>query len=500
MPHREPNGQLRTLLADARWSGQNFARAVNAVGAEAGLTLRYDRTSVAHWLAGTRPPAHVVAVVAEALARRIGRRITPADTGLIRPRPTRPAPPAPLPAVPEPGARAGAAPATRPAPEAGPGSPVEHSPGLRLLGSLSTPTEDAARPARPARRARPRVPAVYSSAWRPPVDLDRPEHPELFPDPGRDRPAPGAPTPPRARIGPEHVQAIDAVLPVFRNADGMFGSGLARPALIRYLATTVSPWLRAEAQPAVRHRLLGATGRLAYTAGFLCFDSNRHGTAQDYYRVALRLGQEAGDPQVYAPVLRAMSVQAHHLGHHRQSLELAEAAARESARLPAIMAAFVTGQLAVAEAGCGDRRTALTHLSTAQRLLERSAGQSSAIGEYHQAALAHQQAEALAALGDTPGAVTALAASLRHRPDTERRAQAVTRARLAELLLDQGHVERACATWHELLDLVPHVESARVEDALRRMRGRLHSVRGNRTVHALLVRAAAELRPAPGRG
>ncbi|MEU9008152.1 hypothetical protein AB0D15_41400, partial [Streptomyces sp. NPDC048551] len=85
MTEREPNGRLRTLLTDARWSGQDFARAVNGVAAETGLTLCYDRTSVSHWLSGTRPPAHVVALAAEALTRRTGRRISPADTGLARP-------------------------------------------------------------------------------------------------------------------------------------------------------------------------------------------------------------------------------------------------------------------------------------------------------------------------------------------------------------------------------------------------------------------------------
>ncbi|MFE3559059.1 hypothetical protein ACFXKW_30000 [Streptomyces sp. NPDC059193] len=429
MARREPNGRLRTLLADARWSGQDFARAVNGVAAETGLTLRYDRTSISHWLAGTRPPAHVVALAAEALSRRTGRRISPADTGLARPA----------------GLRAPHRPDAEPD-----GADV-----LALLGEVP----------------------VYSSAWRPPG-----------PPPAG---ATGAPERPSARIGPEHVAAAEAVLPVFRSADMMFGSGLARPALTRYLATTVAPWLHAGAAPAVRHRLLGCAARLAYTAGFLCFDGNQQGVAQAYYRAGLRLGQEAGDPGCWAPVLRAMSVQAHHLGHRRQAWELAEAASRQAGRLPTLQAAFVTGQLAVSEAACGDRRAAVAHLAEAERLLARSDGQRAAIGDYHHAALAHQQAEALAALGDVRGAIAALGTSLRHRPPGERRARAVTLARLAELHLNQGHVERACATWHEMLDAVPQLDSARVDDALRRLRGRLQPVRGNRTARALLARACA---------
>ncbi|MER6316200.1 hypothetical protein ABT237_20800 [Streptomyces sp. NPDC001581] len=463
MAKREPNGRLRTLLTDARWSGQDFARAVNGVAAEAGLTLRYDRTSISHWLAGTRPPAHVVALAAEALSRRTGRCVSPADTGLARPagaartrEHSRPGPHgadvlAPDLATPDLSAdlSAVAAGVREGAPGTGGGVGLE---AVALLGEIP----------------------VYSSAWRPPG----------WPPPE----PPGARARPAGRIGPHHVEAAEAVLPVFRNADMMFGSGLARPALTRYLATTVAPWLRADAAPAVRHRLLGCAARLAYTAGFLCFDGNQQGVAQAYYRAGLRLGQEAGDPQCWAPVLRAMSVQAHHLGHRKQAWELAEAAAREAGRLPTLQAAFVTGQLAVAEAGCGDRRAAVARLGEAERLLERSAGQRAAIGDYHHAALAHQQAEALAALGDARGAIAALGTSLRHRPPGERRARAITLARLAELHLNQGHLERACATWHEMLDAVPQLDSARVNDAVGRLRGRLQTVGGNRTARALLTR------------
>ncbi|MFG2879008.1 hypothetical protein ACGFYU_29075 [Streptomyces sp. NPDC048337] len=432
MAKREPNGRLRTLLTDARWSGQDFARAVNGVAAETGLTLRYDRTSVSHWLAGTRPPAHVVALAAEALSRRTGRRVSPADTGLTRPAGVRARD------------RTGAEP--------------------RGAGGLAPGEAEALFGEIP----------VYSSAWRPGGG----------PPPGTG----DGPTSTSGRIGAEHVAAAEAVLPVFRNADMMFGSGLARPALTRYLATTVAPWLRAASAPAVRHRLLGCTARLAYTAGFLCFDSNQQGVAQAYYRAALRLGQEAGDPRCWAPVLRAMSVQAHRLGHRKQAWELAEGAAREARRLPSLQAAFVTGQRAVAEAGCGDRRAAVAHLGEAERLLERSAGQQAAIGDYHHAALAHQRAEALAALGDARGAIAALGTSLRHRPAGERRARAITTARLAELHLGLGHVDRACAAWHDLLDLAPQVDSARVEEAVRRLRARLHPIRGHRAARTLLAR------------
>jgi hypothetical protein len=82
MARQSPNGRLRVLIAETGWTGHALAEAVNAVGREAGVPLRYDRSSVAHWLTGTRPPAHVRVFVAEALSRRLGRVVPVADTGL----------------------------------------------------------------------------------------------------------------------------------------------------------------------------------------------------------------------------------------------------------------------------------------------------------------------------------------------------------------------------------------------------------------------------------
>lgn len=88
MQVRRPNHRLRDLLVEAGWTGQQLASAVNHAGAESGLKLSYDRTSVAHWLAGIRPRNPVAPLVTEVLARRLGRRITVEDIGLDHQPPT----------------------------------------------------------------------------------------------------------------------------------------------------------------------------------------------------------------------------------------------------------------------------------------------------------------------------------------------------------------------------------------------------------------------------
>ncbi|WP_051941214.1 hypothetical protein [Phaeacidiphilus oryzae] len=393
---RRPNGRLRSLLREAGWSGQDLATAVNRAAEGTGLVRRYDRTTVAHWLSGSRPADPVPRLVAEVLTGALGRQVTVADTAL----------------------------SARGAPAA-PGTPL-----------------------------------------------------------------PSTVSPARHRIGPEHVRAAESVLESMLTAVVRTGGDGVREALTGYLSTTVLPWLRVPAAPRVHHALLTAASRLAELTGFSCFDGHLHEPARGYYRTALALGREAGDPQCRALALRALSVQAHHLGRPSRALEYAESAAGEIPRLPDREGGWVAGQFAVAAAGCGDRSTALGQLSRARLLLDRATAAAGRPLASHAAALGRQEAELLCALGDRTGAIRALAGSVRERPPAEQLALAVTRARLAELQLDHGHLERACDTWQRLLDEAAALASARLDAARHRMRSRLLPHRRHPAAAALLARTA----------
>jgi len=451
---RVANTRLRMLMQEARCTGQALARQVNATAAEVGVVLHYDRTSVAHWLTGTRPPKHVADFVAEALSRLLGRPITAADVGLR---------------------------------DADGNIPDRHpSGGADRLENLFPRGRDRRAAQHPeaysltSPPAPPFAVAAVSPEWAA-VGLDFADGPSAAGGPGS------------GRVGTAQVAAAGLMVRIFSDTDLACGGGRARPALTAYLATDVAGWLRAPASPAVRRRLLGTAAQLTYLAGFMSFDENRQGSAQSYYQCAAALAAEAGDPQVYATVLRALSVQAYHLGHYVRALDLAESAAREVRILGPGPGAFLMGQFAVAAAGSGDRRAALAHLAWAERCLSRAEDEGTATG-YHQAALAAQQAEVRAAGGDRAGAVAALAASMRHRPPAERRARAVTSARLAGLQLDQGHLEAACTVVHTVIDDRQYLDSARVDAALRRLRARLRTYHANPAAAGVLDRLAG---PAP---
>ena len=454
MPQQQPDSRLRSLLVEAGWSGQQLAQKVNALGAEAGLTLRYDRTSVAHWLAGSTPRPPVAELIAEAFSRQLNRRIEAAVHGV-------------------------------PARGDVPGDPRRPENLFATFGGSGEADAAARLVELVAGRRRAPGGGVYSVA--------------ALAVPGWIQASTAPPSPSGAtravrsdRIGREHAVAAEAMTRVFSDADCAYGGGRTVGALAAYLAVDVSPRLRARASPAVRQAMLRAATELAYLCAFMCFDQERHPAAQQYYTVALQLSAENNDPAAYATTLRALSVQANHLGHHRQAIDLADAAVRTApATSPPGTRAFLHGQAAVAAAGIGDRRTALAHLTRAESLLERGATAGATSGAYHQASLGHQRAAVLEALGDAQGAAEALTASLRHRPAAERRARALTLAALAQMHLRQGRLEPAVATWQKFLEDYPHLESGRARTAHATLRATLRPHQRTPVVAAVWAQSAA---------
>ena len=67
---RGPNEKLGTVLALAGISNAGLARRVNDLGAQRGLTLRYDKTSVARWVSkGMVPQGAAPHLIAAAIGR-----------------------------------------------------------------------------------------------------------------------------------------------------------------------------------------------------------------------------------------------------------------------------------------------------------------------------------------------------------------------------------------------------------------------------------------------
>lgn len=427
------NDSLRDLVKEARWTHHSFAVAVNGLGAEAGVGLHYDRTAVSHWLAGSRPRAPVPEFMIEALSRRLGRPITLADIGLA-----------------DLSIRAGL--------------PAETPCGLQTLHELVMADLN------PAIRAKLRelpfqAALAVAPAWS-----------------GDSRPKSLA----VANKGEAATFAvISTMTSAFATADQMLGGGYARSAVTAYLATAVSAQFPPGAAQRGNHVHLGAAAALAQLIGFMCFDNLHHNLAQRYYRAALRLAEETNDVTRHAVILHDMSVQALFLGHYQKATQLAEAAVERASDLtPASTRSALLGQAAVCHAALLQSRQAFQHLADAEKSMVQ-AGNGSGLAD-----LEHRTGVVLTFLQDLGRAEAALADSLRHRPEPERRSRMLTTHQLADVQLRRARPEQACTTWQRFLNEYPYMHSARINVTFRRFRCRLQEHRNNETVRHVLYQAS----------
>ncbi|WP_371493415.1 tetratricopeptide repeat protein [Kitasatospora sp. NBC_00374] len=429
------NTALQNLIRETGWNNGQFARAVNAVGTEMRLGLKYDDTAVCHWLTGTTPRARVRPAILEALSRKLDQTVTSAAAGF------------------------------------GPGAEVPDRPDTATaLIELWRADMD------PSRRTVLGAVGLYS------VALAVPGWPDVI---GRAQHARQA----RTRIGANEVDTVTAMAERLSQMDDEFGGRLARPLAAAFLGSTVARYLQCDASEATRKAMCSAAADLAYLTGWMAVDEGQHGLAQQYYTQALNLAGAAEDHLTYCTVLRGMSVQAIGLGHGRKARQYADAAAEAAPAAGPRMRAFLVGQQAHASAAVGERHTALRQLAEAEAALDKATSGSAYVAGYHPAALHYHASHVLFELRDLGGSITAMQESNRHRPPTERRARARSTALLAERQFAFGHLEAACATWGTFLDDYQHVSSARCDDHFATLRHCVAQHPGNRIARTLGERA-----------
>ncbi len=440
---RSPNLALRTLMGEADWNGPALVGALQRIAAEAGFSVGYDRSTVGHWLTGTRPRSPAPQLLQEAFTRRLCRPVSFAELGLDVP-----------------GESLGPVGEELPEELLPPGERLERlralQGGLDLGPSLArTPYRlHLAASRRPTRRAaRPRHRAAADLSHLPP---------------GRERSP--------ERVGLAHVRAVrDVTLYGSRHYDA-YGGAAARSLLMAYLHDKVKPWLSWPASDRIHRELLSATSQLVRVIGRTYTDDNRHGIAQQYYDLAHQLATEAACPIGQAMALREQSAQAGALGHHAYATELARAAtALLPGESPPGVHAFALAQEAVACAGLRQADEARRLLGLAERMTQESAGDES-MERYPVSAFLFQSAQVHRLLGAGDAAVSFLRASMRARPRGEHRTIGLILLQIARLELDRGKVQAARETYSLVLDrhnthgspAITH-QAAQLDNRLRRV-------------------------------
>ncbi|MGD9486091.1 hypothetical protein WDH52_23085 [Streptomyces sp. TRM70308] len=434
-------------MAEAGWSGEEFAKKVNAVGIEAGLTLRYGRASVTQWNIGSRPRDPVPRLMAEALSRRLGRKITLATIGF------------------------------------------DDSSGCWCEQSLPEQLAELAAAVDSDQYSVSRV-AVYHLAA-----LD---HVDWYSARVRSIVVERRPWPPLSR---EELEGATTMVRALAEVDRIYGSGVLKTTASSYLAQMIGIWLRSPAGQELRLSLLTVASRLARLNGFMSFDGEAHGAAQRFYRVSLDLAAESNRPDEYARTLWRMSGQAHYLGHFHSAIHLAESTAE--LRLPPIEEALILSRIAISRAAAGDREQALRFIGRAEEIAVRQdasrgsqeAGESD---ECHYGLFVFDKAAMLAHLRDWKGAAESFMESLQYWSLTERRSRAIALSRLAEMQLRQGYLDEAAATWNLFLDFYPSLSSRRLNRAMSIMKSSLSPHVRNRSAAELLYRAAHIAQEGPG--
>lgn len=441
MRRRTPNHRLAALLDETGWTAARLARTVNSLGAAQQLTLRYDRTAVAHWLDGSRPRPPVAELVAAAFTQHLRRVVTAADTGLTGP-PDAPAP-----------------------------SRAARSTGGSAVHDLVTLCRGEADPARRGHLAR----LSYTV-----TDLHTPPSWPSAPPP-EDGPPGDTP------VAVHRLQEMSRITALLHRR---YGGGHARTAVTGYLADDVSRLLRADAQGRPDAQICRAAAQLVHLLAVMTDDAGLPGLAQRYFDLALALAHQAGDRRLYAITLRTMSGQALRLHHTYQARRFADAALEVARRGggPAVRSYLLT-QYALAHARERHRHQALAALAAAERQHDRATSSHDPFLGYPPAGLHYQRAEVLLALDQAPQARAALRASLRERPQDQHRPVALTHARLAEVLHQAGHLEAACGHWNAFLDAYPPLFSHHADRALAQLTQHLRPYRRHRAASVVLHRA-----------
>lgn len=416
------NRALAALIEQAGWTHAATAQNVNAVAAETGERIHYDRSAVGHWLTGTMPRPEAVHAAVEAFRRRLGRPdLRPAHLGWPDP---------------------GVAP---PADDPWRGDPVAR---------LATLGEDDLLNRRTVLTAGTFTLAALSSLSN---------LPGMSP-----RRVPG----PSGRPGAGDVARIRAATAAFADLDDRFGGAHARVAVAAYLSREVTPLLR-EASGRTRPDLFAAAAELGYLAAYMAMDAGANALAQRYYISTVRLADEAGDLLLRATALRSMAVQAAELGHDGEALALADAAASAlGGHGPHRTLAWITGMRAEAHAAAGTRWDALNLLRRTENQLERAGSPQEAgwTGNYRHESLEHQIGLTLTQLGDHAAAARHFTASMNARRPVELRTRVLIGLRAANAYLRAGDPEQAAVTALGFGDDVRLTASARVGDELRRLR------------------------------
>ncbi|MEU9400086.1 MFS transporter [Streptomyces sp. SID4985] len=445
---RGPNEKLGAVLALAGISNAGLARRVNDLGAQRGLTLRYDKTSVARWVSkGMVPQGAAPHLIAAAIGQKLGRPVPLHEIGLAD---------------------------ADPAPEVGLAFP-------RDVGQAVKSATDLYRLDLAGRRAgsggiwQSLAGSFAVSAYATPASrwLITPADSSVERE-AASAEGVGAPI----KVGHSDVRKLREAAEDARRWDSKYGGGDWRSSMVpECLRVEAAPLLLGSYSDEVGRALFGAGAELTRLAGWMAFDTGQQEAAQRYYIQALRLARAAADVPLGGYVLASMSLQATYRGFGDEGVDLAQAALERNRGLAtARTMSFFRLVEARAHARAGDAQAAGAALKSAEGWLERSRegdNDPSWLGFYGYDRFAADAAECYRDL-KAPRQVRRFTEQALSKPTEEFvRSHGLRLVVSAVAELESGNLDAACEQGVRAVEVAGRISSARtteyVKDLLHRL-------------------------------
>ncbi|MEU2064313.1 MFS transporter [Streptomyces sp. NPDC013455] len=445
---RGPNEKLGAVLALAGISNAGLARRVNDLGAQRGLTLRYDKTSVARWVSkGMVPQGAAPHLIAAAIGQKLGRPVPLHEIGLAD---------------------------ADPAPEVGLAFPRDVGQAVKSATELYR-LDLAGRRAGTGGIWQSLAGSFAVSAYATPASrwLITPADSSVAREAGSAEGS-GAPI----KVGHSDVQKLREAAEDARRWDSKYGGGDWRSSMVpECLRVEAAPLLLGSYSDEVGRALFGASAELTRLAGWMAFDTGQQEAAQRYYIQALRLARAAADVPLGGYVLASMSLQATYRGFGDEGVDLAQAALERNRGLAtARTMSFFRLVEARAHARAGDAQAAGTALKAAEGWLERSRegdNDPSWLGFYSYDRFAADAAECYRDL-KAPRQVRRFTEQALSKPTEEFvRSHGLRLVVSAVAELESGNLDAACEQGVRAVEVAGRISSARtteyVKDLLHRL-------------------------------
>ncbi|MFF4827032.1 MFS transporter [Streptomyces sp. NPDC001312] len=445
---RGPNEKLGAVLALAGISNAGLARRVNDLGAQRGLTLRYDKTSVARWVSkGMVPQGAAPHLIAAAIGQKLGRPVPLHEIGLAD---------------------------ADPAPEVGLAFPRDVGQAVKSVTELYR-LDLAGRRAGSSGIWQSLAGSFAVSAYATPASrwLITPADSSVAREAS---PAEASGTP--VKVGHSDVRKLREAAEDARRWDSKYGGGDWRSSMVpECLRVEAAPLLLASYSDEVGRALFGASAELTRLAGWMAFDTGQQEAAQRYYIQALRLARAAADVPLGGYVLASMSLQATYRGFGDEGVDLAQAALERNRGLAtARTMSFFRLVEARAHARAGDAQAAGAALKAAESWLERSRdgdNDPSWLGFYGYDRFAADAAECYRDL-KAPRQVRRFTEQALSKPTEEFvRSHGLRLVVSAVAELESGNLDAACEQGVRAVEVAGRISSARtteyVKDLLHRL-------------------------------